>query len=152
MNGAVRLFFLRWGVYSLAVLAATQIVPGLECDSFAGLVVAALLLGLLNAFVRPVLLLLSLPLVILSLGLFLWIINAGLLCLVGWLVKPFHVAGFGSALLGAAVISLVATVASSFLGLNREIGRPRTRPGVPPTSHPRGGQGPDQGQGPVIDV
>lgn len=149
-------FFLRWGVNAVAVFVATQVVPGIECKSWGGLLAATLLLGLLNAFVRPLLLLLSLPLVVFSLGLFLWVINAALLSFVGWLVKPFVVAGFGSALLGAAVISLVSILLGSVVGLNtRSVGdgsgariRVRRRFRGPRDG---GGSG-NAGGGPVIDV
>ncbi len=143
-----RIFFLRWAINSLGVLAATQIVPGIDCPTFPGLLTAALLLGLLNAFLRPVLLVLSLPLLIVSLGLFLWIINASLLYLVGSLVKSFHVAGFPSALGGAAVISLVSLIGGSIFGLNR---RPTLTFRASSTTHPRKPQQQGPG-GPVIDV
>ncbi|MBX3747471.1 MAG: phage holin family protein [Verrucomicrobiae bacterium] len=136
-----RHFLLRWGITALAVLVATQIVPGLECRSWTGLAVAALLLGFLNAFVRPLLTLLSLPLVVLTLGLFLWVINAALLAFVGWLVKPFLVASFWSALGGAAVISIVTWLVGGVLGLDASDRRP------PPPRR----RGPP-GSGPVIDV
>jgi len=154
MNASMGPFLIRWLVNALAVFVATQVVPGIECESWGGLLAATLLLGLLNAFVRPLLLVLSLPLVVVSLGLFLWVINAALLFFVGWLVKPFVVAGFGSALLGAAVISLVSILLGAALGLNpRPLGegtgarvrlrrRDRGR---------RGGNG-GAGGGPVIDV
>lgn len=154
MSSATGQFLIRWTVNAVAVFVATQVVPGIECQSWGGLVAATLLLGLLNTFVRPLLLVLSLPLVVVSLGLFLWVINAALLFFVGWLVKPFIVSGFGSALLGAAVISVVSILLGSALGLNsRPLGegtgarvrfRRRER-------GPKGGNGGD-GSGPVIDV
>lgn len=156
-----RIFLMRWAVNAVAVLVATQVVPGIECRSWAGLVVAALLLGLLNAFVKPVLLLLSLPLVVVSLGLFLWVINAVLLTFVGWVVTPFEVAGFGSALLGAAVISIVATLLGGMLGVNAltwKVGPAgpgiRGRPVRGGRAGPRTPSGRDEGGGggPVIDV
>lgn len=153
-----RTFLLRFALTALGVLAATQIVPGIECSSLEGLLIAALVLGLLNAFLRPLLLVLSLPLLVFSLGLFLWIINASLLCFVGWLVKPFHVASFPSALGGAAVISLVSVLGGRLLGLNRapavtfrtSVG---TRPSSSrPASKPDRSDGPGSGSGPIIDV
>lgn len=144
-----RVFLLRWFVTTLGVLVATQIVPGIDVASWKGLVVAALVLGLLNAFVRPVLTLLSLPLVILSLGLFLWVINAGLLYFVGWIVKSFTVASFWSALGGAAVISIVSWLSLALLGgLRVEAGQGLSQ--RRPRSGGRGG--PPNGKGPVIDV
>lgn len=148
-----RALALRCGLTTLGVLAATQIVPGLHFDSWAGLLTAALVLGLLNAFLRPLLLLLSLPLVVVSLGLFLWIINASLLYFVGWLVRSFHVDSFPAALGGAAVISLISLLGSPLLGLGsgptlrfRTTLKPK-RP-APPRPDPHRGPG----GGPVIDV
>lgn len=141
------IFLRRWLATSLGVFAATQIVPGIECRSAGGLLVAALVLGLLNAFVRPFLCLVSLPLLVFSFGLFLWVINAALLYFAGWLVKPFVVASFGSALGGAAVISLVSAIVSGLLGVHRlEAARARPRS----SSGPRGPSIPPGG--PVIDV
>lgn len=149
-------FLLRWAVYAVAVLVATQVVPGIEYRGWESLLAATLLLGLLNAFVRPLLLLLSLPLVVLSLGLFLWVINAALLYFVGWLVGPFDVTSFPSALGGAAVISLVATLLGSMLGVNpTRIQSRRSPPGGPlpsPTRDDRRRPPGDDGGGPVIDV
>ncbi|MGE3308977.1 MAG: phage holin family protein [Limisphaerales bacterium] len=154
-----RLFLARWAVHTVAVLVATQIVPGIECRSWTGLLTATLLLGLLNAFVRPLLLLLSLPIVVLTLGLFLWVINAALLYFVGWLVKPFQVAGFASALGGAAVISIVATLLGAALGVNTVPARSRySSPQSPGSGYPRRrrlSRDDDDnrgGGGPVIDV
>ena len=153
-----RALALRCALTTLGVLAATQIVPGLHFDSWAGLITAALVLGLLNAFLRPLLLLLSLPLVVVSLGLFLWIINASLLYFVGWLVKSFHVDSFPAALGGAAVISLVSLIGSPLLGLGSgptlrfrtTLNKPN-RP-APPRNDPHRGPGPGPDGGPVIDV
>ena len=146
-------FAARLVLTAVGVLVATQIVPGLHCASLPGLLTTALVLGLLNAFLRPVLLLLSLPLVVVSFGLFLWIINASLLSLAGWMVKSFHVESFWSALGGAAVISVISMLGSSLLGLNRRTtpapaSPPNPRhPGPPPPNPP-----PPGGSGPIIDV
>lgn len=137
-------FLLRWAIHTLGVLAASQIVPGIECATWSGLITAALVLGLLNAFLRPLLMVVSLPLVLLTFGLFLWIINAGLLYLVGSLVKSFHVDSFWSALGGSAVISVISGFLQLALGIRStriRVGRTRHRP--PPR---------DSGGGPVIDV
>jgi putative membrane protein len=140
-----RTFFLRWVIHTIGVLTASQIVPGIECPTWSGLITAALVLGLLNAFLRPLLMLVSLPLVLLTFGLFLWIINAGLLYLVGSLVKPFHVDSFWSALGGSAVISVISGFLQLALGIrSTRIRVQRTRHRPPP---PR-----DSGGGPVIDV
>ncbi len=100
-------FLLNWLVTALGVLAASEIVPGITHDSWTSLAVAALVLGVLNAVVKPILTLLSLPLVLLTLGLFLVVINAILLMLAGRLVDGFDVDGFWPAAGGALVISVV---------------------------------------------
>ena len=100
-------FLARWCVTSIAVLAAAHVVSWISYDSFGALLVAALILGVLNAVLRPILLLLSLPLLIASLGLFALVINALLLYFVGWLVPSFHVGSFGAAFWGGVVIGIV---------------------------------------------
>ena len=72
----------------------------------------------MNAVVRPIAVLLTLPITLLSLGLFLWVINAGMIGLVAWLLDGFHVAGFGAALLGALLVSLTGWIGSAFVGQN----------------------------------
>lgn len=154
MNGAspnLKSFFQRWAINTLGVLVAANIVPGISYDTYAGLFVASLLLGILNALIRPLLLLLSLPLIIFTLGLFILIINALVLYFVDFLVKPFHVAGFGSAFWGALIISLVSMVANTLTGTGQSRIRFRRQvrpPGSPPVSphHPK------NGDGPIIDV
>jgi putative membrane protein len=151
-------FFVRWAVHALAVLVASHVVPGIGYDNWAGLVVAVVLLGLLNAFVKPVLLLLSLPLVLVTLGLFLWVINAVLLLVVGRVVTSFRVDGFGAALLGAAVISIVSSLLGGWLGLKSgsvRVGSGRVGGRGPGRGGGEGGgrRGPPgDGGGPVIDV
>ena len=105
----MRAFFVRWASTTFAVFIATAFVPGITAENSEALILAGLLLGILNAVVRPVLLLLSLPLILLSFGLVIPLINAMLLNFVGGgLIAGFHVAGFGSALFGAIVISIVS--------------------------------------------
>lgn len=137
MGGFTR-FLLGWGVTALAVLVAAYVVPGIRYESWTSLLVAALLLGLLNGFVRPVLVLLTAPLVLVTLGLFIWVINALLLYFVGNVVKGFAVTGFWPALWGAAVVSLISLVLHAVIGPRRK----PVRPPAPPC---------DPG-GPVIDV
>ena len=138
-------FLQRWAINTVAVLVATHIVPGIHYDTATGLLVATLLLGILNAFVRPVLMALSLPLLVLTLGLFTLVINATLLYFVGSLVKTFHVETFGAALLGALIISIISIALGVLTGVGGsriEIRRGRR----PPPRDPGGGDGP------VIDV
>lgn len=101
-------------VTTLAVLAAAQL-PGIRATSLFSLVAASLLLGVINALVRPVLLLLSLPLILVTLGFFILVINALMLRLVALFVPGFYVDSFGSAFLGAIIISLVSWLLSAFV-------------------------------------
>jgi len=78
--------------------------------------IAALLLGVVNAIVRPLLILLTLPITVITLGLFLWVINAAMLGLVAWMLSGLTVDGFWSALLGSLLISVVGWLASWFIG------------------------------------
>lgn len=98
---------IRWLILTVSVLAAAYLVKGIHAESFAAALAAAAVLGILNALFRPILIILTLPITVLSLGLFLFVINALLLMMVSGLVGKFHVSGFGSALLGSLVISLV---------------------------------------------
>jgi len=107
-------FLIRWFVTTVAVFVAGKIVPGISCEPISALLGASLLLGIINAFVRPLLLLLSLPFIILTMGLFIFVVNALLLMLVSTLIPPFHVEGFWSAFFGAIIISLVSWILSSF--------------------------------------
>ena len=107
---------LRTLVTGLGIWLATYLVPGVSASSLGALVWAAIALGLINAFVRPVLLLLTLPFTILTLGVFLLILNAGMLNLAGWFVEGFEVTGFWSSVFGALVVSLVSGLCSQFIG------------------------------------
>jgi putative membrane protein len=110
----MRHFVFRWFVTAFAVFVATPIV-GLDYGGSLGcLLGASLLLGIINAFVRPVLLLLSFPLILVTLGLFILIINALMLKFVSEIVPCFKVPGFWSALFGAILISLVSWLLSAF--------------------------------------
>jgi putative membrane protein len=100
-------FMLRWGATALAIGVAAQVLPGIQVDGVWAALVAALLLGLVNVTLRPILLLLTLPLTVVTLGLFALVVNGAMLALVASVVKGVHVAGLWSAVLGAAVISLV---------------------------------------------
>jgi len=106
----MRGFVLRFIVTGIAVLVATQIIRGLTIDSFAAGVVGVLVLAILNAVVRPILYLLSAPFIVVTLGLFMILINALLLEVVSVLVEGFHVHGFWSAVGGAILISLVSGI------------------------------------------
>ena len=103
-------FVIRWLTTALGIGVAAQVLPGIRVDGLWPTVVAALLLGLANVTLRPFLLLLTLPLTVLTLGLFALVVNGAMLALVASLVKGVHVAGFGSAILGAVIISVVGSL------------------------------------------
>ena len=107
-------FLIRWFVTTLAVLGATWLIPGLSCDTTGALLGAALLLGIINALVRPVLLLLSLPFIIVTMGFFILVINALLILFVSKVIPGFHVAGFWTALFAGIIIGLISWILSSF--------------------------------------
>lgn len=103
-------------ITGLGIWLATYLVPGVSATSTGALIWAAIALGLINAIVRPVLVLLTLPFTIVTLGLFLLILNAGMLNLAGWFVDGFDVVGFWSAVFGAVVVSLASGLCSKFIG------------------------------------
>jgi putative membrane protein len=144
-----RIRFLRflqsWVINTFAVLVAAIILQGhIAYKSPADLIVAALLLGILNAFVRPILMLLALPLLIFTLGLFTLVINALLLYFVGVLMGPhFQVDSFGFAFLGALIISIVSIALNVMTGGARVTVQRRR----PPPKRPG-----DDDDKPVIDV
>ena len=106
MKQGLKPFLLRWFCTTLAVAVAVQL-TGMQADGWPALLGTALFLGIINAAIRPVLLLLSLPFIILTLGFSILLLNAVLLALAGGLVPGFHVGGFWNAFFGAIVISLV---------------------------------------------
>lgn len=146
MPDKLKAFIQRWIISTVAVLVASHVVPGISYGNWRDLLVATLVLGLLNSFLRPVLMLLSLPLLIFTLGLFTIVINAVLLLLVSWLLHDhFKVDGFWSAFWGALVISIVSLLLNSLTGTGDA--RVSVRRGDPPKKKPD-----DDKDGPVIDV
>jgi len=109
-------FLIRLVIGAFALWVAEQLLDGIWIDGTLALFLAALLLGVVNAVVRPVFVLFTLPLTLLSLGLFLLVVNAVMLELVAALVPGMHIAGFGSAILGSIIISLVSWAASAWIG------------------------------------
>ncbi|NLC71854.1 MAG: phage holin family protein [Desulfuromonadaceae bacterium] len=105
----------RWLFLALAVMVASYLIAGIRVDGFVSALLVAGLLGFLNAFFRPILLILTLPLNLLTLGLFTFVINAFLLLMVSGVVGGFHVDGFGAGLLGSLIISVVSWLLSSFI-------------------------------------
>jgi putative membrane protein len=110
----MRHFVFRWAITTVAVMVASSIIHGIRYDSVASLIGAALLLGIFNAFLRPILLILSAPLILLTLGLFILVVNGLMLLIVPSIVIGFHVDTFASAFWGAIVISIVSWILSAF--------------------------------------
>lgn len=121
----MRGFFFRLVITALGLWAAATIVPGVSFTGWRALLVAALLLGIVNAVVRPILLVLTFPITLLTLGLFILVVNGISLALVAWLVPGFHLVGLGAAVLGALVVSVTGWFASTFVGHSGRIERLR---------------------------
>ncbi|MEO6238952.1 MAG: phage holin family protein [Vicinamibacterales bacterium] len=109
-------FLLRLLLNGVAVFLAAQLIPGLGVASIGAALAAGVVLGLVNAVIRPVLILLTLPATILTLGLFIFVVNAICLALAAWFVPGFTISGIGSALVGALVISVISWLLSVVLG------------------------------------
>ena len=104
-----------WLINTVALLAVAYLLPGVTVASFASALVAALVLGLVNAVIRPILILLTLPATLLTLGLFLFVINALMFWLVAEIVPGFKVSGFMAALLGSILYSVITLITSWLL-------------------------------------
>jgi putative membrane protein len=109
----MRQFLIRWLCTTVAVAVAVQL-TGMQVTGMGALIGASLFLGIINALIRPVILLLSLPFIVVTMGLFILIVNAGMLAITGGLVPGFHVGGFWNAFFGAIVISIVSWGLSLF--------------------------------------
>ncbi|HMB72560.1 MAG TPA: phage holin family protein [Gammaproteobacteria bacterium] len=112
----MKAFFIRLLICAGGIAAAAWIVPGVAITGPGTLLLAALLMGLINAFVRPVAVLLTLPATIVTLGVFLLVVNAALFGLVAWLLEGFVVTGFWPALFGWLIVWFVSWLASAFVG------------------------------------
>ncbi|MFW5731262.1 MAG: phage holin family protein [Desulfonatronovibrionaceae bacterium] len=111
MNGLL----IRWLILTIAIMLCAYLIDGIQVSSFFSAFVAAAFLGILNALLRPVLLLITLPINLLTLGLFTFVINAVLLMMVSGVVSGLEITGFWSALGGALIIGIVSWLASSFI-------------------------------------
>lgn len=111
----MRGILIRWLVLTAAIMFASYIIEGIQVKSFFSALFAAAVLGILNAFFRPILIVLTLPINILSLGLFTFIINAMLLKIASGVISGFAVYGFWSAVFGSLLISVVSWILSSFI-------------------------------------
>ena len=114
-------FLLRAVITALGLWVASELLSGLTFDSTSKLIIAALVLGVVNAFVRPLAFILTLPLTVLTLGLFLLVLNAGMVALVAWVVPGFAISGFWTAVGAALIVSLVSWAASSVIGSNGRV-------------------------------
>jgi putative membrane protein len=143
-DAAVKRFVQSWFINTLAVLVAVYLVSGIHYKKPLDLLVASLLLGILNAFLRPILMFLALPLLLFTLGLFTLVINALLLYFVGYVLRPhFYVEDFWSAFWGALIISVVGMILNTLTGTGTSRVRIERRQ---PKDSDR------DGSGPVIDV
>jgi putative membrane protein len=120
-------FFFRLVITALGLWAATKLIPGVQINGWGNLLVAALLLGIVNAVIRPVILILTLPLTVLTLGLFILVVNGISLAVVAWLMPGFTLSGLGSAILGSVIVGLTSWLASTFVGGSGRIERYRRR-------------------------
>jgi len=111
-------FFVRTLITAVGLWLANAIVPGIDIEMPGTLILAALLMGVVNALVRPIAILLTFPVTVVTLGLFLLVINAAMFGLVAAMLDNFHVSGFFSALFGWLIVSMTAIVASWFIGPN----------------------------------
>jgi len=114
MNG----FLVRMLITAIALWLAALVVPGMHLAGFGTVLGAALVLGIVNAFVRPIVILLTLPLTIITLGLFLLVVNAMMLGLVSAMFSGFSISGFWSAIFGAIFVSFFSWLGSAFIGSN----------------------------------
>jgi putative membrane protein len=100
----------RWLLLAAALLLVAQVYAGVNVASFSSALIAAFVLGLFNTLVRPLLVLLTLPVTLLTLGLFLFVINALMFWAAAWVLDDFNVAGFGAALIGSLLYSVCGMV------------------------------------------
>ena len=100
-----------WIIITIAILLAAYLIPGIKVDSLGSAIIGAAILGLLNALIKPVLIILTFPITLLTLGLFIFVINALLFWLAGSMIRGFSVRSFGPALLGSLVVTIVTFIA-----------------------------------------
>lgn len=108
-------FLLHWGITALSLWVASHIFSGLKFDNTSSLIVSALLLGFANAIIKPLLIVLTFPLTLLTFGLFVLVINALMMLLVAWLVKGFKVSSFWTAFFASMFIGLLSILIGSFV-------------------------------------
>jgi putative membrane protein len=116
-------FLVRWFINTISLFAVVNIVPGIYTSRWTSMVIAALVLGLLNAFLRPLILLLTLPVNLATLGLFTLVVNACLFYLASYLVKGFLISGFWNAFVGALVFSIISFMLSMLIKTDHKYSR-----------------------------
>ncbi len=121
----MRGFLIRLVITALGLWVADQLLSGITITGTGALIISALLLGIVNAVIRPVILILTLPLTVLTLGLFVLVVNGISLAIAAWLVPGFDIAGLWSATLGAIIVGLTGWAASAFVGGSGKIERMR---------------------------
>ena len=125
-------YAIRWAILAVAVWIAAELIDGIQLEGWESTLIIALILGLLNVFLKPILAIVALPLTLLTFGLFLIVINTGLLALTAWIAGKFDeikfdIEDFGAALLGAIVISVVGFVLNQLIDADK-LARDLTRP------------------------
>src|SRR6201988_4029074 len=116
-------FFLRLLITALGRWVADRLLPGIAITGTGSLIISALLLGIVNAVIRPIILILTLPLTVITLGFFVLIVNGISLGIAAWLVPGFHITGLWSATIGAIIVGLTSWAASAFIGGSGRIER-----------------------------
>jgi putative membrane protein len=116
-------FLLRAAISALGLWVASQLLDGLHFTTPSKLLLAAVLLGVVNAFVRPLAFILTLPITVVTLGLFLLVLNAGMVALVAWMVPGFTIASFWTAVAAAIIVGLVSWAASGLIGSSGKVER-----------------------------
>jgi putative membrane protein len=119
-SGFLPRFLGTWVISALSLLATAFLIPGISLDSLVAAAIGALVLGLINAVVRPLILLFTLPLTILTLGLFLFIVNAISFSLVAYFTPGFTINTFWDAIFGSIILSFVSGILNQLIGLDRD--------------------------------
>jgi putative membrane protein len=114
-------FIFRAVIAALGLWIATRWVTGIQIDNATTLVLAGLLLGIVNAIVRPIAIILTLPITLLTLGFFLLIVNAGMLALVAFLLPGFRIGSFGAAFLAAIIVTITGWIGSALFGSQAKV-------------------------------
>jgi putative membrane protein len=112
---------IRWVINALALMLVAYLFPKIDVSGFYIALVTALILGLINAFIRPILILITLPINILTLGLFTFVVNALLFWFVASFIDGFHVDGFWTAFFGALVFSIISSLANGLVGKKGDV-------------------------------